>query len=136
MSDAAVPEWLSTEVDYWIDLFNLEGWHIDIVIDRVVNDHPNCMGWCERNASYNHATLHFRIDAEDTPEWRKVVLHECLHIAMARVDAFVQDAMMPELDLAAQQIAGVAYTQHVESFVQTMTDACWRFYRGVAELTA
>lgn len=133
MSDAPVPEWLDTEVGFWIDALDLEGWRVDITLDRVVHDHPDCMGWCERNASYNQATLHFRIDVEDTPEWRKVVLHECLHIVMARVDAFVQDAVFSQLVEPVQNLVGIAYTQHTESFVQKLTNTYWRFYRAQME---
>ena len=128
MTEEDVPIWIATEVHYWIDIFSLATWNVTIALDRVVLDNPNCLGWCQRNASYNHAVLHFRDDIEDTPKWRKVILHECLHILMARVDAYVQDAMQPQLAESSQDFAGMVYTQHTESFVQMLTAAFWRYY--------
>jgi hypothetical protein len=130
MSDAPVPEWVATEVRYWVDIFSLEGWEIDITLDRVVNESGDCMGYCERTARYNHAVLHFRSDIEDTPEWRKVILHECVHIVMARVDAYVEDAVIPQMAESSHHFAAVAYTQHVESFVQMLSASFWRYYRA------
>lgn len=126
----SVPKWVVTEVEYWIDVFCLEGWRIDVSLDRVVHENPDCMGWCERNARYNHANLHFRTDIEDTPEWRKVILHECLHVVMARVDVYVEDAVIPEMAESSQRFAGQVYTQHTESFVQTLTASFWRAYQA------
>lgn len=128
-TNATVPKWIVTEVRYWIDLFNLEGWDIEVGLERVVHDNPRCKGWCERQAAYNRAWLHLRDDIEDTPEWRRVILHECLHIVMARVDTYVQDAVIPGMAESSQHFAGVVYTQHVESFVQALTAAYWRLYR-------
>lgn len=128
VSDATVPEGIIKEVRYWIDIFCLESWEVDVVLDRVVNESSDCLGWCERNANYNHARLHLRDDIEDTKEWRKVILHECLHIVMARVDAYIQDAVIPNLAEASHDIAGMSYKQHVESFVQMLTHSFWRFY--------
>lgn len=124
-----VPLWIVEEIRYWIDIFNLGHWAVDTILDRVVQDDPDCMGWCERMTSYNHATLHFRDDIEDTPKWRKVILHECLHIVMGRVDAYVQDAVIPGMAESSHDFAGVVYTQLTESFVQMLTDSFWRYYR-------
>lgn len=128
-----VPDWIVAEVRYWIDIFNLEGWEIDISLERIVNEHADCMGWCERNARYNHAMLHFRTDIAETDAWRKVILHECLHIAMARVDDYVQEAMVPQIAESSQGFAQIVYTQHTESFVQTLTGSFWRYYQEQAK---
>lgn len=124
-----VPDWIVTELRYWIDIFNLEGWDIKARLERIVHDNPNCMAWCERRASYNYAALHIRDDVEDTPEWRKVLLHEMIHVVMARVDSYVQDAVIPEVAESSQRFATVAYTQHVESCTQMLTESFWRYYR-------
>lgn len=129
-TDTDMPEWALTEIRYWIDVFNLEQWDITAGLDRIVNDNPHCMAWCERNASYNSAVLHFRTDIEDTPEWRKVILHEMTHIVMARVDAYVQEAVIPNLAESSHNFAAAAYTQHVESCVQLFTRSFWRYYRA------
>lgn len=127
-SSTDVPAWVETEVRYWLDVFNLEQWDVEVGLERVVNDNAETLAWCERLARYNFARLHFRDDIENTQKWRKVILHECLHIVMGRVDEYVQDALIPQAAESSQHFAGMCYTQHVESFVQMLTTSFWRYY--------
>jgi hypothetical protein len=120
--DLTVPGWVSSYADMWITRLSLEGWQLTFCLDRVVNDNPACMGLCERKANYNAAVITLRADIEDTQEWRKVLLHELLHVAAARVDNYVENAIIPDMYETGQTIARRGYTQHMESHIQNLTD--------------
>lgn len=124
--DYDVPQWLTDYIRTWIDRFDLEVWDIKVRLEMVVNNNPECMARCDRQAAYNSAKLTFRADIEDSPYWRKIVLHECLHIVLARADAYVFEIIIPELDAGAEVIAHNGYNHLIESAVSNLTDAFWR----------
>lgn len=123
MTNDTVPQWAQDYLEAWMERFFLHGWAVTFQLARVVDDNPDCLGLCERNSNYNQVTITLRDDVEDTPKWRKVIVHELLHIVMARVDAFVQDAILPGMYETSKDIAQRGYTQHVESFIQFLTDS-------------
>jgi hypothetical protein len=116
--DLSVPDWLHDYVSEWCNRLNLYSWDVSICLEQVVCDEPNTKAYCDRNTSYNRARIKFSAEIEDTECWRRIVVHELVHIALARVDHYVSDALVPQVAESSQQFAGIAYTQHMESATQ------------------
>jgi hypothetical protein len=114
--DLTVPDWLHRYILAWVDRLALNDWRVKVTIALCVNDDPDTHALCHQQPDLNEASLTFRVDIEDTKEWRITVIHELIHVRHSRIDHAVERVMIPELASAAQQPARELYHQHVESF--------------------
>lgn len=131
--DLSVPVWVEDYVKAWADRLMITHWRIRIELAMVVNGDEDNRASCFAQSNINTASLMFRADIEDTESWRKTVIHEMLHIRHARIDAYVRDALVPQIAEAAQPLGAQAYVQHMESYINGMTDTLywctrWRDY--------
>jgi hypothetical protein len=126
VTDTGVPEWLNQYIRAWIDRLALGGWTIRVSLSLCVNDDPATEGLCQQYPDINRIDLTFRADIEDTPRWRKVVIHEMLHARHARIDHLVERGIIPEVGPLTEQFARTTYHQQVESFVAYMTNTLYQ----------
>lgn len=124
--DLAVPPWLNQYIRAWLERLHLNDWTIKVAIELCVDGDPATRGLCEQYPDTNTACLTFRADIEDTPEWRKVVIHELVHVAHSRIDHAIERAILPELPQSAQQLARQLYHQHVESYVDYLDNTLYK----------
>jgi hypothetical protein len=97
-----------------LDLYN---WTIKYSLAHCVNGEEHTTGLCSQYPDINTAELTFRADISDTPDWRKTIIHELLHVAHGRVDPVVEEAIIGQLDPAKQDMARIIYHQQVESYI-------------------
>jgi hypothetical protein len=116
-----LPPWALTYMRTWIDRLHLDTWKIDAGLALCVNSDPQTHGLCEQYPDVNECCITFRADIEDTPEWRKTIIHELLHAAHARLDHLVERALIPQIAEAAQPLATEVYHQHAETYIHMLT---------------
>ena len=115
------PEWLKEYIRTWAWRLRLyKVWQIDVGLALVLNDDPDVHARVTIDSNVNIATIMFRADVEDTPQWRQTAIHELLHIAHGRVDHFFDYVLFPTLPEAAQALAKGTYDGHYESYIHTL----------------
>lgn len=129
--DLTVPEWLRLYILAWCDRLHLNDWTVKVAIEVCVDGDPDTLGLCQQYPDSNTARLSFRVDIEDTLEWRRTVIHEMIHVAHSRIDHAFERAVLPELSQPAQQLAREIYHQHVESYVAWLANTLYRATVGV-----
>jgi hypothetical protein len=115
------PGWVVSYMRTWIERLHLETWKIDVQLALCVNGDSQTHGLCEQYPDVNECCVTLRADIEDTPEWRKTIIHELLHVAHARLDHLTERAIIPQVAEAAQPLAIEVYHQHVETYIHMLT---------------
>lgn len=115
--DLSIPDWLSQYALAWKDRLYLNAWEVTLRIALCVHDDPDTRALTEQWPDLNEARLTFRADIEDVKAWRITIIHELIHVAHSRIDRAVECAILPELAIAAHDLAQNVYHQHVESYV-------------------
>lgn len=113
MAQSAI-EWIRERVVYWREKLFLEHWTITVRDALCVERDPDCVASARVYSAYNNAILTFRGDASPDGEkdWEETIIHEMLHVAHGRIDAVIQDVIIPQLPTQSQDIA--------ESFVTSL----------------
>lgn len=124
--DLTVPPWLNQYIRAWLDRLHLNDWTVKVAIELCVNGNPDVHAMCKQEPDLNLARLIFRADLQDTPDWRRTVIHELIHVAHSRIDHAVEDSFIPQLPAPAQQLAYDGYHQHVESYTAFLASTLYR----------
>src|SRR5690242_16412041 len=125
-ADHPVPAWLEHYVAHWQARLDLHEWTMEILINTVVCGDEATRGACCRDQDHNRCALVFRADIADTLAWRETVIHELVHVAMARIDDVVENAIAMTLPKPARTLAWKIYRQPIESFVARLAAALLR----------
>ena len=119
----SVPEWVRDYVQEWRDVLLLHEWRIHIALALCVYHDPDCRGLTETCPDVNEATITFRADIEETDDWKRTIIHELLHVRHARIDHYIQSALLP--GLPDGRLAMVVYHQYNESFIAGMANSLY-----------
>lgn len=116
-----IPTWLSTYVSAVADRLGLQSWEIEIKLAYCLLGGPETLATCSQIPNLNSAILTFRADVENNPRWRRIIIHELLHVSHARTDDTVETVIIPSLPYEEQQMARRSYSAAMESFIDRMS---------------
>jgi len=136
MAIPELPSWVSTWVTYWRDKLYLHPWTIHLYPELVVANSATCEAAATNDSAYYSANIHIRADIEDTRDWRETLIHEVLHVAHARIDDVVAQALIDNLPGDAQPIAKEMYRQALEGFIELTAKSLHSLYLEIEELHA
>lgn len=116
-----IPSWLSTYVATVVARLGLQQWEIDIKLAYCLYGGPDTLASCSQIPNLNSAILTFRADVEDTPRWHRIVIHELLHVAHARVDDTVETVIIPSVPYEEQQMGRRSYNAAMEAYTDQLS---------------
>jgi len=125
-ADFNVPEWVKSYILCWADRLHLEEWEIVARLELCVNDDPSVRAAISVTNNIHHASIVFRADIEDTPEWQRTVIHEMLHIKHEPICQMVREVILLELERPTRRLADDAYRNVMEQFIDSQTMLLWR----------
>lgn len=124
--DLTVPDWVHAYVRLWKDRLALNDWEIKIELDYIVGNEPDVMGMCSQYPDLNLIRITLRADIEENRKWKEYILHELIHGLHARVDHFIDQAVLPRFEGHAFAIATTAWRQVIESFVDQLSHSLYK----------
>jgi len=128
------PEWVTEYIAEWKRRLYLQEWEIATVLSA----HPNGDGSRETNACVElhldvlQATLEIRddipasldgVDPDTARDWKKIIVHELLHIRVARMITILTTDILPELAPQANSLTHRWLEHEEELLVQIMAQA-------------
>lgn len=126
MSILDVPDWLHEYIHDWSQKLRLYEWRIRVRLAMVVDGDEDTMAACLSQPTINTASLTFRADVEQSDEESKrLVVHELLHVAHARIDALIEEVIVMQLPEPARKLAVDAYNQVLEAYTDSMMKAIY-----------
>lgn len=123
--DLTVPEWVENYIKAWSERLGINYKYLHISLAMAVQDDTDVRACAQVQPDINTASLIFRADIENTPEWRRTIIHELLHVVHGRLDHFTENALIPQVAESSQNFAIVAYRQYMESFIDGMADTLY-----------
>ena len=87
------------------------------------------MASTQQHSHLREARIDFRVDVDDTEEWRVIVIHELLHIAHSQIDGMVTNVILPMLGEGQGTLALEAYRQVYEPFVHMLAKTLYEMER-------
>lgn len=120
------PDWVHDTIAEWLKRFELTNWEVSFKLHQCIDDNPDIRAQVEVWQNRHLACLKIRADVEDTPEWRRTLIHECCHILHERVDQLLREVVAPELPHDARRPVSAAYSNVLEEYTDQLTWVLWR----------
>lgn len=132
MAEKKFPAWVSDYIGHWRETLCLNEWDTYTVLSATPNDNAGVMACVDLRPDYLGASIQIRDDVskEPTADWEKAIIHELLHIRMARITSFVEEELFIELPQSAQMFARRQFRREVEPFVEIMATVLHKLERG------
>lgn len=118
--DTEVPKWVAVFIEEWAERLMISHWRISVRMSRLIMGEPDIMALCEQQTEINGAIIHVREGLEEDEETKIFILHELIHIAHARIDHFVEGAIIARQPEMLQEISHEGYKQTYEPFVHRL----------------
>lgn len=135
---AAAPQWAIDWLTQWRDILYLNSWGISMDLEAMtggesdttayVNLYPNVLIACMKIKESIPQTL-AGLPPERVDYWRKVIIHELLHVYLGRVTDFVDHILVSELSRSAYTIALSTFTREVEPAVELMSHILYELWK-------
>ncbi len=121
--DLTVPGWVNDKVAKWADRLSMQEWTIGVQIAVVLDDNPDCRGLAEGQPDINYGCITLRADIEDTRDWEVTIVHELLHIKHTRIDNYIDEIVIPNLNGVSMGFAWQCYKKVMEPFIHGMAES-------------
>lgn len=137
-NDATLPDWALACVEEWRSILHLNAWAIRLKTDPCPQYDPETLAYVELmpNIMTAHITIRDSIPAslDGLPEeqvryWESALIHELIHVFIARVTDFIEKDVMPELAPSARRIAEATLTREVEPVVELLASVLYQLKR-------
>ena len=123
--DLTVPQWVVDEITHWVGELGLQNWEINVLLEQCIDNNMGILGQAQTSPAVCIATIQFRADIQEDDFWKRVILHEMLHIFHADVDEIVQDQIIESLPASCTEMGSMAYQMAMERFVNKLTHMLW-----------
>lgn len=137
MSDHKMPEWVCPFVAEWKDRLLLYQWAVRLSIDDLErNAYARVRAEAHVYPDVMQAVINVSPDVSDeqTDEWARVLIHELLHVLLARPVDFVERDVFPELGEQARRIASATLTREIEPVIDQLSIVLWELHKlGLAD---
>jgi hypothetical protein len=111
--------WLKTAFARYGKMLGISD-RVTLALVRNPADDTSTAGCCVQRPEHNEHRVELPDNIEDTTDSRQTIIHELIHVGHARIDHFVEDAILPQLEKQARKIAAEGLKQHYESYVNSL----------------
>lgn len=138
-NDATLPDWALACVEEWRNILHLNAWAIRVATHPKPYDERETLAFVELypNIMTAHITIRDSIPAslDGLPEeqaryWESALIHELIHVFIARITDFIEKDVLPELSPSARRIAEATLTREVEPVVELLASVLYQLKRG------
>lgn len=124
--ELVVPAWVETYTREWIERLGLGNWSVRLQLALCIADDPLTRGSAEAAPNVHQATITLRADIIDTPDWRKTIIHELLHVAHGQVDQMVEESLIAQIADPARMLAYGYYRNTMEPYIDQLAHTLYR----------
>lgn len=137
--DDTLPAWALACVEEWRSILHLDAWAIRVATHPKPYDEQQTLAFVELypNIMTAHITIRDSIPAslDGLPDdqaryWESALIHELVHVFIARITDFIEKDVMPELAPGAQRIALATLTREVEPVVELLANVLYELKRA------
>lgn len=115
-----MPEWAQAYANTQADKLLLQEWLIAYCLSPEPAGSSDNLGSCLSLSNVRQATITLRDDIEDSPEWRKTITHELIHVRLAELQDFVVLDLIGELSISAKSVASDVWLKRLEPVVEIL----------------
>jgi hypothetical protein len=120
-TEQPIDAWLKEYVTCWQERLQLWNARIRLRIRQKDDEYPGKMATCIQDPNILEYDITFGSDITNNEEWRVVVIHEMLHVLLARTDQVVDKILVPQIaDYQARTMAWDIYTIQIEQAVHQL----------------
>lgn len=130
--DGGVAGWIIAYVQAWKERLDIDHWRVGIQVLTVVNKNPDCLGLCECEPLLRQAMVSLRSDIEETGPWKRVIIHELVHVWMNPIDQAVQQ-IIDQLPKPVRKLAHRIFRAAKEPLVETLARTLYRLALPIDE---
>ena len=132
--DKKLPQWAVNYIQFWKEKLHLCEWTIESKMsDRPCEDFEDETKACVRlTPLVLHASIEWSSAMPGTADedWQKTIVHEMLHIRLARVTEYVSDNVLPEISMQVGLLLQRGYKAEFEPVVELLSETLWSLRHG------
>lgn len=137
--DVNVPAWAMACVGEWRDILHLKAWAIRVATHPRPYDEQATLAFVELYPNIMTAHITIRDTIPDSLDglsegearyWESALIHELIHVFIARITDFIEKDILPELAPSARRIAEATLTREVEPVVELLASVLYGLKRA------